>query len=166
SKAMQEVNLEADPSKKLSQLSGGMKQKLAIASILLQKTDTLFLDETTSMLDTSSTYQLWDLLMQHWENQTVVIVEHKVDYIWNYVDRVIVMNDKGQITHDSTPDDILNNHTDVLNEYGVWHPNSWNYAHKSLYINHKIDPLLIIIIIEQLRICKQLYYINTLYIIT
>ena len=162
SKAMQEVNLEADPSKKLSQLSGGMKQKLAIASILLQKTDTLFLDEPTAMLDTSSTYQLWDLLMQHWENQTVVIVEHKVDYIWNYVDRVIVMNDKGQITHDSTPDDILNNHTDVLNEYGVWHPNSWHYAPKSLSINHKYEPLLNISNLEILRHRKKLFKINDL----
>ncbi len=162
SKAMQEVNLEANPSKKLSQLSGGMKQKLAIASILLQKTDTLFLDEPTAMLDTSSTYQLWDLLMQHWENQTVVIVEHKVDYIWNYVDRVIVMNDKGQITHDSTPDDILNNHTDVLNEYGVWHPNSWDYAPKSLSINHKYEPLLNISNLEILRHRKKLFKINDL----
>lgn len=162
SKAMQEVNLEADPSKKLSQLSGGMKQKLAIASILLQKTDTLFLDEPTAMLDTSSTYQLWDLLMQHWENQTVVIVEHKVDYIWNYVDRVIVMNDKGQITHDSTPDDILNNHTDVLNEYGVWHPNSWDYAPKSLSINHKYELLLNISNLEILRHRKKLFKINDL----
>lgn len=162
SKAMQEVNLEADPSKKLSQLSGGMKQKLAIASILLQKTDTLFLDEPTAMLDTASTYQLWDLLMQHWENQTVVIVEHKVDYIWNYVDRVIVMNDNGQITHDSTPNDILNNHTDVLNEYGVWHPNSWDYAPKSFSINHKYEPLLNINNLEILRHRKKLFKVHDL----
>ena len=73
------------------------------------------------MLDHQSTTQLWDLIMEHWDNQTVVIVEHKVDYIWNYVDRVIVMDENGEITHDSTPQDILDHHTDILNEYGVWH---------------------------------------------
>lgn len=139
---MKQVNLNTDPSLKINRLSGGMKQKLAIASILLQDTNTLFLDEPTAMLDHQSTTQLWDLIMQHWTNQTVVIVEHKVDYIWKYVDRVIVMNDNGEITHDSSPEDILNHHTDILNKYGVWHPNSWQYAPKLPNITANQKPLL------------------------
>ena len=160
--AMNKVNLNADPSLKINRLSGGMKQKLAIASILLQDTSTLFLDEPTAMLDHQSTTQLWDLIMQNWQNQTVVIVEHKVDYIWNYVDRVIVMNEHGEITHDSTPDDILRNHTDVLNDYGVWHPNSWHYAPKLSEIPSTQETLLNINHLDILRKHKNLFHVDNL----
>lgn len=160
--AMEQVNLNADPSLKINRLSGGMKQKLAIASILLQDTNTLFLDEPTAMLDHQSTTQLWDLIMEHWNNQTVVIVEHKVDYIWNYVDRVIVMNENGEITHDSTPQDILDHHIDILNEYGVWHPNSWQYAPKLSNQNAEHNPLLNIEQLDVLRGSKKLFSIDEL----
>lgn len=160
--AMKQVNLNADPSLKINRLSGGMKQKLAIASILLQDTNTLFLDEPTAMLDHQSTTQLWDLIMEHWDNQTVVIVEHKVDYIWNYVDRVIVMNENGEITHDSTPQDILDHHTDILNEYGVWHPNSWQYALKLSNQTAEHNPLLNIEQLDVLRGHKKLFSIDEL----
>lgn len=159
---MKEVHLNADPSMKINRLSGGMKQKLAIASILLQKSNTLFLDEPTAMLDSQATNQLWDLIMDHWEDQTVVIVEHKVAYIWNYVDRVLVMDDQGQITHDSTPQDILENYTDVLNEYGVWHPNSWAYAPKIDKIHPDNEPLVSMEKLEVLRSNKPLFKVNEL----
>ena len=113
------------------------------------------------MLDHQSTTQLWDLIMEHWTNQTVVIVEHKVNYIWNYVDRVIVMNENGEITHDSTPQDILDHHTDILNEYGVWHPNSWRYAPKLTKQTTEHNPLLNI---EQLDVLwlQKLFSIDEL----
>lgn len=161
-KSMKDVHLNADPSMHVNRLSGGMKQKLAIASILLQKSNTLFLDEPTAMLDAQSTKQLWDLIIEHWEHQTVVIVEHKVDYIWNYVDRIIVMNDQGVITHDSTPKDILDNHIGILNEYGVWHPYSWSYApsFKPIETSHKT--LLKAQQLQVLRNKESLIHINDL----
>ncbi len=160
--AMNKVNLNADASLKINRLSGGMKQKLAIASILLQNSQTLFLDEPTAMLDHQSTTQLWDLIMQHWKDQTVVIVEHKVDYIWNFVDRVIVMNEQGQITHDSTPSDILENHIDILNQYGVWHPLSWNYAPQLKNKSSAQETLLTIKDLDILRSNRKLFTIDNL----
>src|SRR5699024_9061745 len=108
--------------------SGGMKQKLAVASALLQETDTLFLDEPASMLDEDSARHVWDTVESIWDNRTVVIVEHRVEYIWDKVDRVILMDDSAGIVRDGTPGDILTNHGDLLRAFGVWHPRSWDRA--------------------------------------
>lgn len=160
--AMDSVGLNADPSMKINRLSGGMKQKLAIASILLQQAETIFLDEPTAMLDKHSTTQLWDLLKQKWDNQTVVIVEHKVDYIWDFIDRVIVMDDQGNIVHDCTPQEMLNQHTDILNTYGVWHPKSWDYAPSFKVPKLEHTPLLQLTNLEVMRSNKTLYNVSNL----
>ncbi|MEJ7490730.1 ATP-binding cassette domain-containing protein, partial [Staphylococcus pettenkoferi] len=81
----------------INHLSGGMKQKLAIVETILQKAETLFLDEPTAMLDVKATEDLWKKLIELWDNQTVLIVEHKVKHIWQHVDRVLLMNYEGQI---------------------------------------------------------------------
>ncbi|REI31640.1 ABC transporter ATP-binding protein [Staphylococcus felis] len=126
--ALQRVQLDVNPKQNINQLSGGMKQKLAIAGTLLQNANTLFLDEPTAMLDVEATKNLWSLLRDLWEDQTVLIVEHKVEHIWDYVDRVILMNHQGQIIQQGEPDYILKHFEDVLSEYGVWHPNAWDKA--------------------------------------
>ncbi|QLK86949.1 ABC transporter ATP-binding protein [Staphylococcus sp. 17KM0847] len=128
--ALAQVQLNVNPKTKINQLSGGMKQKLAIAGTLLMQTDTLFLDEPTAMLDVNATKNLWDLLKDLWKDQTVLIVEHKVEHIWDYVDRVILLNHEGKIIQQGTPNHILKHHEAILSEYGVWHPNAWNNAPK------------------------------------
>lgn len=130
--ALEAVGLDINPKQAIHQLSGGMKQKLAIAGTLLQQTDTLFLDEPTTMLDTEATENLWQLLRTLWKDQTVLIVEHKVEHIWDYVDRVILMNQHGQIIQEGAPNEILEHYEDILSEYGVWHPKAWNHAPKPL----------------------------------
>ncbi|MCS4486694.1 ABC transporter ATP-binding protein [Staphylococcus americanisciuri] len=131
--ALHKVNLDVNPQQAINQLSGGMKQKLAIAGTLLMQTDTLFLDEPTAMLDIEATQNLWDLLKDLWADQTVLIVEHKVAHVWDYVDRVILMNHQGQIIQQGTPDMILAHYEDTLTEYGVWHPNAWRSAPTSMH---------------------------------
>ncbi|MDO5375834.1 MAG: ATP-binding cassette domain-containing protein [Staphylococcus rostri] len=126
--ALKKVNLDVNPKHSINQLSGGMKQKLAIAGTLLMQADTLFLDEPTAMLDVEATQNLWDLLKDLWADQTVLIVEHKVAHVWDYVDRVILMDQHGQIIQQGAPDMILANYEETLTEYGVWHPNAWDAA--------------------------------------
>ncbi|WP_035785510.1 ABC transporter ATP-binding protein [Jeotgalicoccus psychrophilus] len=126
--ALKQTRLDVPLDLNINNLSGGMKQKLSIASALLQNPDTLFLDEPTSMLDDESAASLWNVIEQIWEKRTVVIVEHRVDYIWDKVDRVILMNGEAQIIHEGIPNDVLRHHKDLLNEYGVWHPESWQKA--------------------------------------
>ena len=78
--------------KKLSDLSGGEKQKIAIASILMLKTDILLLDEPSSNLD----YQSIILLSEIFEKlkasgYTIIVIEHRLFYMKNLCDRLIVM---------------------------------------------------------------------------
>ncbi|PTF13431.1 ABC transporter ATP-binding protein [Staphylococcus devriesei] len=126
--ALTSVNLNVTDTTYVNHLSGGMKQKLAIVETILQEADTLFLDEPTAMLDVEATADLWQQLIHLWADQTVLIVEHKVEHIWQHVDRVILMNYEGEIIADNTPEYILKNCEGLLTEFGVWHPHAWNHA--------------------------------------
>lgn len=126
--ALSAVDLNVDENQHINQLSGGMKQKLAIAETLLQQANTLFLDEPTAMLDVDATADLWQKIKSFWHDQTVLIVEHKVEHIWQHVDRVILLNYDGAIIADAPPNKILHDYEHLLTEYGVWHPNAWQYA--------------------------------------
>ena len=125
--ALNSVNLNVNETTQINHLSGGMKQKLAIVETILQQADTLFLDEPTAMLDVEATEDLWQRLIDLWQDQTVLIVEHKVEHIWQHVDRVLLMNYEGQIIADGSPEHILQHFEHLLSEYGVWHPKAWNY---------------------------------------
>lgn len=126
--ALDTAGLDVDIHTNIDTLSGGMKQKLAIASALLQNAETFFLDEPTSMLDESSAKNLWETVRSIWQEKTIVIVEHRVNHIWDMVDRVILMDAAGGITADGTPEQILQEQMDLLNAFGVWHPYSWQQA--------------------------------------
>lgn len=132
--ALESVNLNVTKNTYIKDLSGGMKQKLAIVETILQQADTLFLDEPTAMLDVQATEDLWSKLIDLWQDQTVLIVEHKVKHIWKHVDRVILMDYNGQIIADDTPSTILQNYEDLLSDYGVWHPNAWNHAPHPIHL--------------------------------
>ncbi len=58
---------------------------MAIVETILQQSK-LFLDEPTAMLDVQATEDLWTKLIELWEDQTVVIVEHKVKHILDACD--------------------------------------------------------------------------------
>ena len=58
-------------------------------------------------------------------------MEHKVEHIWEHIDRVILLNYNAEIIADDKPEAILAQHEELLTEYGVWHPNAWDYAPKA-----------------------------------
>jgi len=84
--------------RELSTLSGGEKQKIAIASMLSLSPDVLILDEPTSNLDPDSTRQIFDTLhlLAQQQGLTIIIIEHKLLQIADLNPKVIVM-EQGQI---------------------------------------------------------------------
>lgn len=105
------LNLDFDKIKDKSPLalSGGEKRKIAVAGILVCKPKYLILDEPIAGLDYTSREKFMNLLVKLKETgTTVIIISHNADYIAEYCDRVIVM-DNGQIILNDTPDNIFNN---------------------------------------------------------
>lgn len=74
-------------------LSGGQRQKLAIARVLLKQAKIVIMDEATSALDNKSQARIQRLLETRWKGKrTVISVVHRLDTIRDY-DRVAVMRD-------------------------------------------------------------------------
>ncbi|KMJ57964.1 ABC transporter [Bacillus sp. LL01] len=110
---------------KIQKLSGGMKQRLAIASILAMEPEVLFLDEPTALLDPEGTKEVWDTIKKLTDDKTVIIVEHKVEQLLDFVERIIVLDENGNIVADGKTADILHSSTTLLKEYGIWYPDVW-----------------------------------------
>ncbi len=104
------LNLDFDKIKDKSPLalSGGEKRKIAVAGILVCNPKYLILDEPIAGLDSDSRENFMNLLVKLKETGiTIIIISHNADYIAEYCDRVIVM-DNGQIVLNDTPDNIFN----------------------------------------------------------
>ena len=102
------------------QLSGGQSQRVALASVLVMEPDILLVDEPTSQLDPVGTEEVFDTLgILKEQNKTVILVEHKIDLISEYADRVIVIDDGG-IVMDGPTKEVLGNKD--IEKYGVLMP--------------------------------------------
>jgi energy-coupling factor transporter ATP-binding protein EcfA2 len=106
-------------------MSQGMKQRLAIASVLALEPDVLFLDEPTALLDPEGTAQVWETIKQVGQGRTLVIVEHKIDEIVDFVDRVVLFNQDGEVLADDIPSRVFAEHKAELQQFGIWYPGVW-----------------------------------------
>ncbi|MGD2187880.1 MAG: ATP-binding cassette domain-containing protein, partial [Desulfobacterales bacterium] len=87
-------------------LSGGQRQKLAIARAFMKNPKILIMDEATSALDNKSQARIQNLLETRWKKKsTVISVVHRLDTIKNY-DRVAVMK-AGKILEMGTYDELM-----------------------------------------------------------
>jgi energy-coupling factor transport system ATP-binding protein len=98
-------------------LSGGQQQRVALASILVMQPDVLVLDEPTSQLDPIGTREIFEVVKEMSQRgMTIVLVEHKVEWIAEIADRVIVLVD-GKIILEGAPQEVLTSL--VLSERGI-----------------------------------------------
>ena len=86
-----------------SNLSGGQKQVICIARVLLQKPSILLLDEATSAMDSQMETTFLQSLQQNDIDQTILVVTHKPN-VMSICDRVMLV-DSGKIAWDGTLDD-------------------------------------------------------------
>ena len=91
----------------VANLSGGQKQLLNLASIMAMQPEVLILDEPTSQLDPIAASDFLNTVRKiNIElGTTVIITEHRMEDIFSYADRAIVM-DGGSVIADDTPRNI------------------------------------------------------------
>jgi energy-coupling factor transport system ATP-binding protein len=122
---LEKVGLFIDPHTDIHTLSGGMKQRLALASVLALDPDVLFLDEPTAMIDEEGTKEIWQTVKRIAKEKTVIIVEHKIDHVLDFVDRIILFNDAGEIIADDKAQTVFANYKDIIASQGIWYPGVW-----------------------------------------
>ena len=88
-------------------LSGGQQQRVALTSILVMEPKVLVLDEPTSQMDPIGTREVFGVIRAMAERgMTVVLAEHKVEWIAQYADRVVALYE-GKILLDGKPSQVL-----------------------------------------------------------
>lgn len=100
-------------------LSGGQQQRVALTSILVMQPQLLVLDEPTSQMDPIGTREVFAVIRDLSKSgMTVVMVEHKVEWIANFADRVIALKD-GQILLEGKPNEVLTSDLLAENHFGI-----------------------------------------------
>ena len=119
--------LGLDPARtpaRLDQLSGGTKQRVALAAILAMGSGALVLDEPTANLDPQGTTELFATLADLCRdtNRSLLLVEHRLDDILALIERVVVLDESGAGALTGPPREVFERHADTLDRLGVWVP--------------------------------------------
>ncbi len=125
-RALVRADLAVDPEEFDTVLSGGMKQKLAIACALAYGPDLLVLDEPTANLDPQATAEVFrQIAGLRAEGRTLLVIEHKLSGLLDSLDRVVALGPGGrQIFAGPLPETIAERWGE-LQELGVvpsWRP--------------------------------------------
>ena len=124
--ALKDVGLFEYRHKETMALSGGQKQKLAIAGALAMRPDILILDEATAMLDPTSRDDFLALVekMREEKGLTLITITHDMTEALR-CDKIIIV-DKGKAVMEGTPEEIFM--SDNLWQYGLKRPVKFNFA--------------------------------------
>ena len=97
------------------ELSGGQQQRAAIAGILAMRPSILVLDEPTSFLDPKSAEEIVAVIAKLSRDigLTTLLVEHRLDIVSRYANRVIVM-DRGRVELNGAPSEVYNDRARLI----------------------------------------------------
>lgn len=114
-KSLKLVGMEGFESRSPHTLSGGQKQKIALAGVLALNPDIIIFDEVTSMLDPESRYEILNTIknIHKKENKTVIIITHYIEEAI-LADKIYVMNN-GEIIDSGNAREVLTN-VDTINK--------------------------------------------------
>jgi energy-coupling factor transport system ATP-binding protein len=118
------AGLGPDTPQKLESLSGGTKQRVALASILAMRPRAIVLDEPTANLDPVGAREvtLAFATLAAGRERSFLFIEHRLDPLLRLVDRVAVLGDDGNIALAGEPERIFMERADELERLGVWRP--------------------------------------------
>jgi len=114
-KAIENVGLKGHEESKITQLSGGMKQRVGIARALANDPDILLMDEAFSALDPLIRNEMQEelLALEDRMQKTIIFVSHDLDEALKLGDHIALMKD-GEVVQIGTPEEIL---TEPANSY-------------------------------------------------
>lgn len=101
-KALEEVGLGDQLTKKPNEMSGGQMQRVAIARALVNNPDIILADEPTGALDTETSVQVMEILKNISKDRLIIMVTHNPELAERYSSRIIRMLD-GRLIDDSQP---------------------------------------------------------------
>ena len=101
------------------ELSGGQRQKVALASIIAMDPEIMVIDEPTSQLDPKGTEEIFEIIdILKKEGKTIILVEHKLELIAEYAEKVMVL-DEGEMILSGNTEEVLKNKILMEKEIGI-----------------------------------------------
>lgn len=122
--ALRQVGLWARRADDPATLSGGGRQRLALAAALSAGARTLVLDEPTANLDPAGVEEVYDVLrtLVATGEHGVLLVEHDLDVAADVASRVVVLDDGGRVAAEGPVREVLTGQAKLLDALGVWLP--------------------------------------------
>jgi len=117
--ALDKVRLNGYQQRLTEALSGGEKQRLAIAGVLVMEPDILVLDEPTSELDPLGRLEIYETLddLRREKDLTILLVDHSSEEVIKKADEVVVLNE-GEVVWKGVPSELFRNIL-LLRKYGI-----------------------------------------------
>ncbi|MFB8189330.1 ABC transporter ATP-binding protein [Microbacterium sp. NPDC055988] len=124
-------------------LSGGGRQRLAIACALAMGSPLIVLDEPTANLDPQGIDDVYAALADVVAagDRAILLVEHNLDAAMDFVTRTIVLDREGRVVFDGPAAEIIRTHADELVGMGVWLPAATLAALRLRDQGFSFDPL-------------------------
>ncbi|MBU5673533.1 ABC transporter ATP-binding protein [Paenibacillus brevis] len=118
--ALEAAGLEERRRDSIAELSGGGRQRTAIASVLALETPILVLDEAASNLDAAGRKRLQELLQRlHRQGRTLLVVTGRLDELALAATRLIVLDEDGHLVQDGSSDALLREERPLLRQLGL-----------------------------------------------
>ena len=113
------LHIEELRNKNPYELSGGQGQKVALASIIAMDPEIMVIDEPTLQLDPKGTEEIFEIIdILKKEGKTIILVEHKLELIAEYAEKVMVL-DEGEMILSGNTEDVLKNKILMEKEIGI-----------------------------------------------
>ncbi|KND62764.1 energy-coupling factor ABC transporter ATP-binding protein [Candidatus Phytoplasma phoenicium] len=111
------LNIEHLLDKKPQELSGGQKQKVAIASVLVMEPQIIIFDESTAFLDPKSVQEIYQIIHQihQQKKQILITITHDLTFALQS-DEIMILNQQGDLWKKNRPIDLLRDN-DFVHKY-------------------------------------------------
>lgn len=111
------LNIEHLLDKKQQELSGGQKQKVAIASVLAMEPQIIIFDESTAFLDPKSKQEIYQIIQQIHQNKKQILITITHDLVFALKsDEIMFLNQQGELWKKDRPINLLRDN-DFVNKY-------------------------------------------------